>query len=104
MDTLAKVYDILILNRLTLWTAIDKSQAGAQKGIGYIEQIMSWRLLVDLAKSKKEKLYILFIDFSKAYDKVPRHKLIEHLKSLRCGSVMLHALKNMYKNTYSVLN
>ena len=104
MDTLAKVYDILILNRLTLWTTIDKSQASAQKGRGCIEQIMSLRLLVDLAKSKKEKLYILFIDFSKAYDKVPRHKLIEHLKSLGCGRVMLHALKNMYKNTYSVLN
>ena len=104
MDTLAKVYDKLILNRLTLWSSIDKCQAGAQKGRGCIEQIMSLRLIVDLAKFKKKKLYVLFIDFSKAYDKVPRNKLIEYLKSIGCGRIMLHALKNMYKSTYNILN
>ena len=104
MDTLAKVYDKLILNRLTLWSSIDKCQAGAQKGRGCIEQIMSLRLLIDLAKYKKTKLYVLFIDFSKAYDKVPRNKLIEYLKSIGCGKIMLYALKNMYKTTYNVLN
>ena len=104
MDTLAKVYDKLLLNRLTLWSAIDKCQAGAQKGRGCIEQIMTLRLLIDLAKCKKRKLYVLFIDFSKAYDRVPRHKLIEYMKSLGCGRTMLCALKNMYRNTYNVLN
>ena len=104
MDTLAKVYDKLILNRLTLWSSIDKCQAGAQKGRGCIEQIMSLRLLIDLAKSKKKTLYILFIDFSKAYDKVPRNKLIIYLKSIGCGKIMLHALRNMYKSTYNILN
>ena len=56
MDTLAKVYDKLLLNRLSLWSAIDKCQAGAQKGRGCIEQILTLRLLVDLAKCKKKKL------------------------------------------------
>ena len=104
MDTLAKVYDKLLLNRLSLWSAIDKCQAGAQKGRGCIEQIMTLRLLIDLAKCKKRKLYVLFIDFSKAYDRVPRNKLIEYMKSLGCGRTMLSALMNMYKNTYNVLN
>ena len=104
MDTLAKVYDKLILNRLVLWSSIDKCQAGAQKDRGCIEQIMSLRLLVDLAKFKKFKLYVLFIDFSKAYDKVPRNKLIEYLKSCGCGRIMLYAIRNMYKTTYNVLN
>lgn len=31
MDTLAKIYDTLILNRLILWSNIHKCQAGAQK-------------------------------------------------------------------------
>ena len=70
MDTLAKVFDKLLLNRLMLWSNIDKCQAGAQRGRGCIEQIMTLRLLIDLAKSKRKKLYVLFIDFSKAYDKV----------------------------------
>ena len=104
MDTLAKVYDKMLLNRLSLWSAIDKCQAGAQKGRGCTEQIITLRLLIDLAKYKKRKLYILFIDFSKAYDRVPRNKLIEYMKSLGCGRIMLSALLNMYKNTYNVLN
>ena len=37
-------------------------------------------------------------------DRVPRNKLIEYMKSLGCGRTMLSALKNMYKNTYNVLN
>ena len=104
MDTLAKVFDKLLLNRLILWSAIDKCQAGAQKGRGCIEQIMTLRLLIDLAKKEKRKLYVLFIDFSKAYDKVPRNKMIEHMKSMGCGRIMLLALKNMYRNTVNVLN
>ena len=104
MDTLAKVYDKLLLNRLTLWSYIDKCQAGAQKGRGCIEQMLTLRLLMDLAKFKKRKLYILFIDFSKAYDRVPRNKLIEYMKSLGCGRVLLYAIQNMYKCTYNVLN
>ena len=50
------------------------------------------------------KMYILFIDFSKANDRVPQNKLIEYMKSLRCGRTMPSNLKNMYKSTYNVLN
>ena len=93
MGTVAKVYDELLLNRLILWSSTDKCQAGAQKGRGCIEQIMTLRLLIDLAKHKKERLYVLFIDFSKAYDKVPRNKLVEYMKSIGCGREMLQVLK-----------
>ena len=54
-------------------------------------------------KKKKLKLYVLFIDYSKAYDRVPRHKLIEVLKSRGCGRVMLKAIQSMYSCTKNVL-
>ena len=103
MDSLAKVYDSLILNRLLLWINIDKCQAGAQKGRSCLEQIYTLRMLCDYAMCKKLKLYVLFVDYSKAYDRVPRHKLIEVLKSRGCGKIMLKAIKSMYsctKNSY----
>ena len=53
---------------------------------------------------EEENNYILFIDFSSTYDKVPRNKLIEYFKSVGCGRIMLCALRNMYKNTYNILN
>ena len=77
MDTLAKVFDVKILDRLKLWYDNDNCQAGTQKGRGCVEQIMSLRLLCDYAVHKKVKLYVLFIDSSKAYDKVSREKLLE---------------------------
>ena len=92
MDTLSKIYDILLLNRLKLWCHIDQCQAGAQKGRGCLEQIVTLRLLCDYVKYKKVKLYVLFVDFSKAYDRVPQEKLIERLKSFGCGRIMLKAI------------
>ena len=103
MNTLSKIYDILLLNRLKLWFIVDKCQAGAQRRRGCIEQIMSLRLLIDLAIFKKKKLYVMFVDFSKAYDRVPRGKMIMYLKELGCGKRMLHAIKEMYRNTKNVL-
>ena len=46
---------------------------------------------------------IVFVDFCKAYDKVPRQKLLEQLKLRGCGRVMLSAISAMYKCTKYVL-
>lgn len=64
---------------------------------------MTLRLLCDYAIHTRSRLYIVFIDFSKAYDRVPRHKLLEYLKVLGCGKIMLNAIKNMYSCTKNVL-
>ena len=103
MDTLAKVYDSMIMNRILLWFNIDKCQAGAQKGRSCLEQIFTLRMLSSYAVKKNLKLYVLFIDFSKAYDRVSRRKLIEVLKSRGCGMVMLKAIQAMYSCTKNVL-
>ena len=58
---------------------------------------MTLRLLIDLARKKKEKLFVVFVDFSQAYDLVPRRKLFEVLKRLGCGAVMLAALVAIYR-------
>ena len=103
MDTMAKLYDTMIMNRILLWCNIDKCQAGAQKGRSCVEQIFTLRMLCHYAVYKKVKLYVLFIDFSKAYDRVSRRKLIEVLRSRGCGNVMLKAIQAMYKCTKNIL-
>ena len=69
----------------------------------YIEHIVTLRLLCDLARKKKFKLFVTFIDFSQAYDKVPRDVMFRVLKRLGCGVTMLLALVAMYKITHSVI-
>ena len=61
-DTLAKLYDKVIANRLMLWMNIDKNQAGGLENRGCIEQILSIRLLIDYANVRKKPCsYVLLI-------------------------------------------
>ena len=85
MDMLAKIFDMLILNRLRLWYYVDKYQAGGQKGRRCLKYIFALRMLCDYAKKERVKLYVLLIDFSKAYDHISREKLLSILKEQGCG-------------------
>ena len=58
---------------------------------------------MDVVRRKKMKLFVTFIDFSKAYDSVPRYKLFLLLKQMGCGMTMLLALVAMYRCTSSVI-
>ena len=64
---------------------------------------MTLRLAIDYAAQFNSKLYVLFIDFSKAYDRVNRRKMVDVLKSLGCGRTMLLAIITLYKSTQFVL-
>jgi len=86
-----------------MWFKPDREQAGAQKGRSCTEWIVCLRLLMDYALYRKVKLYVAFIEFSKAYDRVNRSGLIRALKALGCGVVMLCALAAMYENTQLML-
>ena len=75
----------------------------AQKSRSCEEQISTLRLAIDIAKHRKEKLFIVYIDYTKAYDKIPRGKLLRILKQIGCGHKMLRALAKTYSLTESAL-
>ena len=98
MNAVAKIHEYVLNNRLILWYKPCREQAGAQPKRGCIEHIVALRLLIDTFK-----LLIVFMDFSKAYDLVPRSKLFDILVKLGCGTTMLTALIAMYKDTSCIL-
>ena len=98
-DILFRLYDKILGKRLSLWYQPYREQAGGQKERDCIEHIMTLRLLIDYARKTRQKLFILFIDFEKAYDKVRRDKLFELLRDAGCGKLMLLSLQAIYKNT-----
>ena len=104
MSVFPKLYDIILTTRLQNWYTPDEEQAGARKGRGCEEQILSLRLIIDIARKEKKTLYVIFIDFEKAYDKVVRSKLMEVLRNLGCGSAMLQAIKNSLQKTVSIID
>lgn len=94
-NSISKLFDMVLCARLDHWFKPHREQAG-------IEHIVTLRLLTDFARRKRKKLFVTFIDFSKAYDLVPRHILIRILTRLRCGLVMLGIICAMYNATESI--
>ena len=103
INSLRKVYDYVLSNRLQKWFTPEREQAGAQPGRGCIEHIVTLRLLMDLCARKKLPLYIVYVDFSKAYDRVSRRTLFQLLQSYGCGKYMLHAIKSLYRISKSII-
>ena len=103
INAIAKIYDYVLNNRLTAWYIPCREQAGAQFKRGCIEHIVTLRLLFDTFLRKRLKLFVVFVDFQKAYDLVPRSRLFDILMDLGCGVTMLSALIAMYSNTTNIL-
>lgn len=90
---------MILYYRLKQWFIPHREQAGGQENRGCTEHIVSLRLLCDMAKRKRLKLYVAFTDFLQAHDRVPCHILCRVLQHLGCGSVMLAALITVYTHT-----
>ena len=101
--SIAKLYDMILCSRLKTWFKPYREQAGSQEKRSCVEHIVCLRLLCDFSRRRKLKLFVLFVDFSKAYDMVPRQMLFQVLKRLGCGAVMLATLVAMYSVTQSVI-
>ncbi|XP_063888609.1 uncharacterized protein LOC135115608 [Scylla paramamosain] len=103
INTIAKLYDMVLSARLHQWFVPHREKAGSQPGRGCVEHLVTLRVLMDIARRKKLKLFITFVDFSRAYDCVPRFDLFMSLKRMGCGVTMLLALAAMYRCTNRVV-
>ena len=99
LNSIAKLYDMVLSQRFALWYSPRIEQAGAQSGRGCEEQILTIRLLIDIARHKKKTLFIAYIDYQKAYDNVQRYKLMQYLDQRGCGTQFLMALQKSLKST-----
>ena len=83
INAIAKLFNMVFCERLLLGFAPFQEQAGAHRGRRCIEHVVTLRLLTDTARRKKVKLFVIFVDFSKAYDLVPKEKLFFCVKDYR---------------------
>ena len=92
VNSIAKLYDMILCSRLESWYTPHREQAGAQRGRGCAENILALRLITDYARRKKKLLYVTFVDFSSAYDLIPRQLMLNVLRELGCGAAFLAAI------------
>jgi hypothetical protein len=102
-DALPKLYDGILNARFGLWYRPCCEQAGAQVGRGCEEQIVTLRLYIDIARRKGFTLYLLFIDYIKAYDKVNRNQLLRMLCDQGCGDRFLSAVGKGLMDNFGVI-
>ena len=106
-NILAKIYSQLLFNRLSIWTQtnskITDCQFGFQKGKSTIDCIFILHSIVAKTLSKGEKLYCIFIDYEKAFDKVNRTLLWNKLIKENVSTKMINAIKSMYKSVKSAV-
>ena len=106
-NILAKIYSQILLNRLNTWSEkyekISECQFGYQKGKSTTDCIFILHSIIAKVLNSGQKLYSIFIDYEKAYDKVNRLFLWQKLLNENVSSKITKALKAMYSSVRSVI-
>ena len=100
----AKLFSFILLNRLVKF--IDLKKLISPKPIGYMKGMRTsghifflQTVIEKIVKKNKKKLFVVFIDFKKAYDTVDRNILMERLKQLGINGIYLRNIVAMYTKT-----
>jgi len=75
-----------------------EEQGGFRKGHSCTNAIFTVQQIMEKRKEHNLPLFLLFIDYEKAYDNVYRDKLWE-LKDNKIPNYLLHTMKCIYRNT-----
>jgi len=88
-------------NRLTKWVETNNILSDTQNGFrpqrSTIDQLSTLTNIVDARKKSKKDTFVAYVDFSKAYDRINRHKLWSKLENnYGLTGKFLNALKSLY--------
>ena len=61
---------------------IKKNQTGFKKGSSALDNVLIIKEIMQIYKNIKQPLFLCFVDLSKAFDSIPKKRLIDKLKSL----------------------
>ena len=100
MSHVTKIVLRVLLHRMKqkLRSKLSDEQFGYQPGKGTRNAIFCLRMLAEKAIEKQKDLYICFIDYVKAFDRVKHKKLMEMLEHLEVDGKDLRLLANLYWN------
>jgi hypothetical protein len=110
INILSKVYSQILLNRLTKWTnkhnTLIDTQFGFQKGKSTVDCIFILNSIISKTLSAGKKLYCVFLDYEKAFDRVNRallwHKLVDQnvsTKFVKAVSAMYASVKSFVRHS-----
>ncbi len=96
-----KVWEKILEKRLREMIEIDESQFGFQQGKSTIDAIFVMRQLQEKYGAKKRKLYHIFVDLEKAFDRVPREAIVWALRRQNIPEKLIKLVMALYMNSRS---
>ena len=98
MNQITKIILKVIGNRIRkkILPEISNEQCGFIKGKGTRNAIFILRMLMERVIEVKKELYICFVDFEKAFDRVRHEDLMKMLEELELDGKDLRLIKNLY--------
>ena len=94
----AKVLLTVIHNRIkpTVEEHLSEDQYGFRRGRGTRECIFSLRILCERALEMQQNMYVCFVDFEKAFDRVRHNKLVQILLNIGIDINDIRIIKTLY--------
>jgi len=99
----SKILLKVILGRITPKTEFEvtKEQAGFRPQRGTHNHLYSLRILTVKARSRRQPLYMCFVDFEKAFDKVNHKKLWKVMVDMGFAKHLVALIRALYENQKS---
>ena len=98
LSQFAKIYDLILFDRLKTFINIPREQTAYQKGKGCDMHVATIRILKLIIKKTKTPLFIVFTDCKVAFDLVSRRQLFQKLVTIGISARLLNALMGVYTN------
>lgn len=77
---------------------LDDAQFGFREGLGTREALFSLSVLLQKCRDQQKDIYMCFIDYEKAFDRIDHTALFRILEEKGLDTNDLHLLKNLYQN------
>ena len=103
LNSISKILARIIHNRLSsvLDPLLRKEQAGFRPQRSCVNQINTLRIIVEQSVEMQSPLYMVFVDFERAFDSVNRDFIFKALEKYYVPEKIIRLIKEMYKDCTS---
>ena len=101
--TLARLFASILKQQLSEWAEREAiraaGQAGFRKGFSTLDHKLTLRAIIEEGQSHGKRIYCCFVDFCKAFDTVPRARLIHILQEMGAPIELIWGIQALYNKT-----
>jgi hypothetical protein len=100
LSSSSKILPRIILNRIKrhIDNKLRREQMGFSEGRSCIDQVNTLRIILEQFNKYQSSLYLIFIDFEKAFDSINRNKMWNAMKLFGIPDNIIRLIQEMYKN------